>query len=208
MCFPPISSRFLVLATAVLLAGCDKHGIDFIVAPEFDDAFSFESGLGDWTGKSRDVTGDTWGVVQSPDQGFQGTKAARLTLDNVNGQGKVWIEKRYAVEKNQLYQVSVTFVFGTKDLTTADQWQVVYGAALDSPAAVGTPTPRSNASNGQSTDASYKFSRPSLTFDLMSDADGELFVYMGVWGTSPGQRTYYVDDVTVVLTRKGLSPKL
>jgi len=61
--------------------------------------------------------------------------------------------------------------------------------------------------NGQTTDQGYKFLRKTFTSEAMSDADGNLFVYIGVSGTSPYTRNYYVDKVDVVLTRKGLSPK-
>lgn len=212
MCFPRKLSRFLgrhlVLATAVLVAGCDKHGLDFIVAPEFDDTFSFESSLGDWTGKSKDVAGDTWEIVTSADRATQGTQSVRLRLDDKNSQGKIWIEKRYAVEKNQAYKVQVTFDFGSADYGGVNLWQILTGAAPDSPSTVGTPSPMGDTANGQSTDQGYKFLPKTFTVDATSDADGELFVYVGVWGTSPFLRTYYVDNLKVVLTRAGISPQL
>jgi hypothetical protein len=209
MCFPRIAPRFLaVAAVALFLTACDKHGLDFVVAPEFDDTFLFESGLGDWTARSKDVTGDTWEVVTSPDRASQGTQSVRLRLDNKNSQGKIWIEKKYKVEKDQLYTVQVSFDFGSADFGGVNLWQIVAGAAPDSPATAGAALPQGDTGNGQATDQGYRFVPRTFTFETTSDKDEELFVHVGVWGTSAFLRTYYVDNMKVVLTRKGLSPKL
>ncbi len=211
MCFPKASARFLVATSCLAsLTGCDRHGLDFVVAPEFDDTFTFEFGLADWTARGRDLTNptDLWEVVPSSERASDGSQSVRLRLENVNSQGKIWIERKYSMEADQLYTVYVAFDLGTADFGSANLWQIVAGAAPTSPAAAGVPAPQGDTGNGQATDQGYKFVRKTYTTEARSDADGNLYVYVGVWGTSPFARSYCVDKVKVVLTRKGLSKKL
>lgn len=211
MCFPKVSARFLVAVLCLVsLTGCDRHGLDFIVAPEFDDTFTFESGLGDWAAKGKDLTNptDLWEIAPSSDRATDGAKSVRLHLENVNSQGKIWIERKYSLEKNQLYTVYLAFDFGSADFGSANLWQIVAGGAPGSPATAGTLTPVGDTGNGQSTDQGYRFVRKTFTSEAVADAEGNLYVYIGVWGTSPFTRNYYVDKIDVVLTRKGLSEKL
>jgi len=39
-------------------------------------------------------------------------------------------------------------------------------------------------------------------FDVRPDADGRLVMMVGVVAESPGSRAYYVDDLTVTLSRR------
>ena len=191
------------------LTGCDRHGLDIVNAPEFDDTFTFESGLEDWTARGRDLTNptDLWEVVPSADRASDGAKSVRLHLESVNSQGKIWIERKYSVEKDQIYTVYVAFDFGSADFGSVNLWQMLVGAAPASPATATAPVPSAvgDTGNGQPTDQGFKFARKTFTTEAKSDADGNLFVYAGVWGTSPFSRNYYVDKLEVVLTRKGLS---
>jgi hypothetical protein len=63
-----------------------------------------------------------------------------------------------------------------------------------------------NTANGRAADEGYVWLPKSYSMDVSSDGDGELFVYVGVLGTAEIARTYYVDNLKVALTRKGLSP--
>ena len=71
-----------------------------------------------------------------------------------------------------------------------------------------TPTPQGDTGNGLPTDEGHRWLTKSYAMQVRASQDGELFVHVGVWGTSLSPRTYFVDQVRVKLTREGLSADL
>jgi len=80
------------------------------------------------------------------------------------------------------------------------------GTLLDSPTKTGAVVAPGNTANGRTGAGGYVWLQKLYSMDVTSDADGELFVFVGVVGASEQSRTYYVDNVKVTMTRKGLSP--
>ena len=189
------------------LGGCDRRGFQLIVEPEFDDTFSFETGLSGWAPQGRDLTDPpvVWDVTRLSEQGSDGQQAVRLRLENLNSQGKIWIERRYEVEQNQAYAVGISFDFGSADFGDMNLWRILAGAGTSSPAETGSLSVGGDSGNGESSAQGYQWSSRTAEAVVTSDADGELVVYLGVWGTSAFLRTYYLDNIQVVLTRQGSS---
>jgi hypothetical protein len=179
-----------------------------VIAPEFDDVSSFESDLGAWAGRATDLGTPpaTWEVVRSGDRASHGSQSSRLRLTSAAGQPKLFIERRYVTEKNQLYKVDVSFDFASSDWTGARPWPMLVGAALDSPTKTGAVITFGDTGNGRAADEAFVWLPKVFSMDLSSDADGEMFIYIGVTGGSATTRTYYVDNVKATLTRKGISP--
>jgi hypothetical protein len=204
----PRSLLAAVVVSTLAVAACDFQGDTITIEPEFDDVSSFETDLDKWVGRAVDLGTPpaTWEIVRSGDRATQGTQSARLRLGNLGGQTKIFLERRYAVEKNQRYLMEISFDFASADFGTVNLWRLLAGAALDSPTQVGSffGTP-ADTGNGRSTDEGYVWLQKSYSQQITSDSDGELFVYVGVGGTSELSRTYYVDNVKVALTRQGLS---
>ena len=134
------------LSAAILcfcsFGGCDRRGFEVIVGPEFEDAFSFETDFSDWVPRGSDLADPpvVWEVARSSDQASEGERAVRLRLDNLNSQGKIWIERRYEVEENQFYSVKISFDFGSADWGDVNLWRLLAGEGTDSPAATGSPS--------------------------------------------------------------------
>ena len=189
------------------LGGCDRRGFDLIVEPEFEDAFSFETDLSNWVPRGSDLEDPpvVWEVVRSSDRPSDGERAIRLRLDNLNSQGKIWIERRYDVEINQVYSVKISFDFGSADWGEVNLWRLLAGSGTDSPSVTGSLSVRGDSGNGESGDRSFQWIPKTYEMGLRSGTDAELFVYVGIWGTSAFLRTYYLDNIQVVLTRQGFS---
>ena len=202
--------RAAVLLIALAAAGCDFNGSPLAILPEFDDVTSFETDLGKWVGRAVDLgtPPSTWEVVRSGDRATQGTQSSRLRLTDTTTatQSKVFIERRYALEKNQRYLVEISFDFASADFAGVTPWALLAGASVDAPTQsnVALMAPGTTA-NGRTADDGFVWLPRSYSTELSSDADGEIFVYVGVSGTSPLTRAYYVDNLKVTLTRKGLS---
>ena len=146
-----------------------------------------------------------WEVVRSSDRASDGERAIRLRLDNLNSQGKIWIERRYDVEINQVYSVKISFDFGSADWGEVNLWRLLAGSGTDSPSVTGSLSVRGDSGNGESGDRSFQWIPKTYEMGLRSGTDAELFVYVGIWGTSAFLRTYYLDNIQVVLTRQGFS---
>ena len=189
------SARFCAVILCLgSLGGCDRRGFELIVEPEFQDAFSFENNLSEWAPRGRDLVEPpvVWEVARSSDQASEGQQAIRLRLDNLNSQAKIWIERRYKVEKNQAYAAKMSFDFGSSDFGDVNLWRLLAGAGTDSPAGAGNLSVRGDSGNGESSDQGYQWVSKTYEAAVTSDADGELVVYVGIWGTSAFLRTYYL----------------
>ncbi len=202
-----MSLRPLLLVLLVAGLGCDFHGDPLMIEPEHSDTASFEAGLGDWIPFGIDLLSPpvAWEVARSTDRASDGTQAIRVRLNNLNGRGKVVLERKYAVAKDQLYTVVISFDFATADFGDIGLWRILAGASPDSPTRSNSVAPRESTGNGLAADGGYRWLPKSYTMEARSDAKGEMFVHVGVWGTSEVLRTYYIDKLEVTLTRKGLS---
>ena len=193
------------LGLALLAAGLSCCGdADLGTSPNHDENFSFETGWSDWFAKARDLTNpvDNWEVTRSSERASEGSQSVRLFLDNPNSQGKVWIERRYMVDKNQTYDVDISFDFATGDFGSANLWKVIASGGPDSPATAGVAAAQGDTGTGTSSDQGFTWLHKTFSVPTESDGDAELFVYVGVWGTWPFARTYYLDNVKVALTKR------
>lgn len=203
--------QVLLLCLGLAVAsGCDFKADPLVIQPEFDDVSSFEGDLGSWTVRTVDLgtPAATYEVVRSTDRASDGAQSVRVRLENQTGQAKVLLERRYVVEKDQTYVVEVAFGLASADWSGVAPWRVAVGAAPDSPLRTGFVNGPLDTFNGRLADQGLVFGPRTTTLEVRSDADGELFVYVGVWGTSAGSRSYYLDALRVALTRRGISRPL
>ena len=191
---------------AVLAAGgCDHAGKLLELVPEFDFTESFEAGLGDWTPQALDVADPavTWSVEASSEEASAGTQSVKLTLDNANAAGKIWIERELEVDPGQAYDVTLSFDLASADFGTVNLWKVIAGAYTAPPRTAAELSFPGDTGNGASADDGVHWVSRSYQVHARADKDGYIYVVIGVWGTYPVARTYWVDNVHVQLTRTG-----
>ena len=204
----PHSLRSACTATiaCLSLAVCDFKG-DLVVVPEFENVFSFEIDMEKWYPRGIDLLDPpvTWEIARTSERASDGMHSVRLRLDNLNAQGKIWIERSYEVAPDQEYEVEIGFALASADWGSIDLWQVLVGASPDSPTTADAVVSVVDTGNGETSESGVEWVEKSVTVPVESDEDGELFVYLGVWGTSGFSRTYDLDEVRVTLFRTGLS---
>lgn len=176
---------------AVALASCGP--------PRQQSAFfSFEGSLQSWEPHGLDLLAgaaeENWSIKSDPGASYDGPSSARFFLDNVNGAGKIWLERTFTLSPPGRYTAHVDFaVRGAKDAVAADQ--LIAGIL---------PEPPRNA------DALQKALRgPGIagstwatrSYDLELDG-GAATVVLGISGAAPGKVLYYLDAVTVVFTER------
>lgn len=196
---PPRSARALAVAAAVLAGGCDRLP-EAVIVPEYEFAYSFESGLAGWTEGRADLGTGTAAVTTTTGQAAAGSASLLLTVDNAGGAAKVWITRELAVTKDQSYTVDVTLKLASVEPQGTPPWKVVAGVRANPPASSAElPIQDETAPGGAG--GAVAWTEKKYSIPARADDEGRLFLTLGLWATSPGVRSYWIDDVRVVLTR-------
>ena len=173
--------------------------------------FSFESDLEGWAASAVDVawgncTGGalgnctlSWSVERTTDLAHEGAASVKMSLENLNDAGKIWIERAFNVSPGRTYRVHLAFAFASADFGSMNHWTILAGALSARPTAAEdlTPAIRGDTGNGLASNGGYIWLEKGYDSIVHSGPDGRLWVLLGVWGTWETPRTYYVDAVRV-----------
>lgn len=196
--FPAAPRRLAVaLALSAPLAACDTHP-EATIFPEFEFLFSFEQGIAEWTPASADLGAGSASVTGAQDQASQGTRSAKLSLDNPAGSGKVWMTRELDVTPDQRYSVEVTFDLRTSD-AAGDAWALVTAVKPEPPVSSAALEYQGDTSAGGQAGGGWV--EKSVTLLAQADEEGRLYLTLGLWGTTAGTRDYWIDNVRLVLMR-------
>ncbi|MCA9736291.1 MAG: hypothetical protein R3E98_04680 [Gemmatimonadota bacterium] len=188
---------------AVCWAGvCDPGEITIV--PEIDERWSFEGSLEGWSAAALGglTPGVDWSIQSDAGSAVDGQASLRFTVDDATGNGRVWIERAFAVAAEEEYRVDIGFQVGSEDAPGVTPWSAVVGATLDAPSATGTVAvdgPLGDASGG--TGVTWTPLTQSLLLDTGEEQE-TAWVSIGVAVGAPGQRTYRVDALSVTFTRR------
>ncbi|HET6361384.1 MAG TPA: hypothetical protein VFH11_04945 [Gemmatimonadota bacterium] len=185
----------------VFLAACAE---DSTTAPDGVVVFetSFETGFDGFAADGTDLDDPPieWSIERSQEEADEGAWSVRLDLDNLNDAGKIWIERAFDLEPGVTYDIEVFYAFGTSDFGDINTWTIIAGAAPQDPETVDDLLFQGTTSTGNDEDLGVVWLEKAFAFTATASAEGELWVSLGVWGTSEFPRTYYLDDVEVVFT--------
>lgn len=175
---------------------------------EISDSYSFENDLEGWSVNATDVWGsppEAWSVTRSQDMAKDGSTSVKFFLANSNDAEKIWIEKAFTVEPNQIYHVDVEYALASNEASTdvASSFTVITGVLAKSPKTRVDLAPAfKNSTRKPSSESGYEWFDRKYEFAVRSDDQGILFVVIGIWGDWEVRKTYYVDDVRIALTKK------
>jgi len=192
----------LIVVGSLSVGGCD---CPLDLWPFLDcDCFSFEADLQDCQGNGTDLSDPPveWSIERSEELARTGDAAVKLTLNNTNDAGKIWIERQFSVKPNCKHHVQVVFSLASADFGTINLWRIITGVTTTRPTSRDDLTFQDNTGNGSEADVGHVWLDKGYSFDVESGADGELWVAIGVWGTWETARTYYVDDIRVCFSEK------
>jgi len=87
--------------------------------------FSFEGSLQGWVPQGLDLAiGDAqeaWSITSDPTEPFDGASSARFFLENLNGRGKIWLERAFTLASSGRHRAHIDFsALGSSDAVTAD----------------------------------------------------------------------------------------
>lgn len=162
----------------------------------------FETGLDGFTPDGTDLDDPPvdWAVERSNERAASGAWSVRLHLENLNDAGKIWLERAFELEADRTYDVELAFDFGSADWGDINHWTIIAGVSDTDPEDRDDLTFQEDTGNGAGSDVGYVWERKEYGFTAGTGGDGLLWVFLGVWGTSEFGRTYFVDDVVVVIT--------
>lgn len=194
-------TALLTLPVAALaLAGCDDDPAAPTPAVAFET--SFENGLAGFTVDTDDL-GDppvTWSVDRTTDVANDGQASVAISIDNVNDQAKVWIEREVTgLAPNTTYAVDVLFDFGTSDWGTVNLWTLYADVDADDQDTWSDfdDAFTTDTGNGADEDVGVVWREEAASLFADTDGEGRLHLAIGVWGTFEVNRTYFIDDVAV-----------
>jgi hypothetical protein len=163
----------------------------------------FESGFDGFAPDGADLDDPPveWSVERSNERAESGAWSVRLQLENLNDAGKIWLERRFdGLEPGRTYDVELSFDFASADFGDINLWTIVAGASGADPEDRDDLVSRDDTGNGADADVGYVWGRKEYALAAETGDGGALWIHLGVWGTSEFGRTYFVDDVEIVIT--------
>ncbi|MGH7570807.1 MAG: hypothetical protein ACREMK_03050 [Gemmatimonadota bacterium] len=194
----------IAVAVGVLAAACDVSTSEPFVRRTFE--FTFENNIGEWMADATDVDDPpvTWSVERSNELAERGEWSVRLSLDNLNDAGKIWMEREFQLAPGITYGIEVSFDFASADFGNVNLWRIIAGAtAVDPETADDLTFQDDDTGNGADEDVGHVWTARRYELGAVTaDPEGSIWVALGVWGTFETARTYYVDDVELIFTRQ------
>ena len=143
----------------------------------------------------------SWAAEASTERATAGSRSVRFSLANPGGAGKVWITRELELTPNKSYTAEISFDLATSEHGVAEGWKLILCARATPPATAAALDFLGDTSSGQATTTGIVWAQKRFTIPVQADAEGRLYLSVGVWGTTAGTRTYWLDNIRVVLTR-------
>jgi hypothetical protein len=193
-------SAVAAIALVLLLAACGIEDVN----PSKVFVFSFESGTEGWYSNGADLDNPSvdWSINRAVDMSVDSVSSMRIYLDNDNGRAKIWMERMFSVDSAANYRVDVRYQLATRDYGSSGLWTIIAGVGPRAISLTDELVYHDDTANGAGSDVGYLWRYKSYSFDTKSSNAGKLFVNIGIWGTTTGARSYYLDQVLVSFTRR------
>lgn len=191
-----------LLYLGVMFSGCIDNN------PPFIDSFqySFESGLDGWEKDGTDLSDPeiNWSIDVTDEKSYDGLYSVRLYLDNMNDAGKIWMEKQFNVTAHTIYEVTISYMFGTRDFGDFNLFRIITGATIDNPETAGNLIFQDDTGHHLDNETGFIWTTRSYTTTVHIDESETMYIMLGVWGTWETTRTYYIDAVNISITQPSL----
>ncbi len=159
----------------------------------------FESGLDNWT-THADVPIDpntgqpvAWQISLSTNQSKSASHAMTFTIDGLQDDGAIWIQRKLNLQPNEQHHVNVTFQFWSQSESFNILANVIGAISKDQPQAE-ADLKVLGAANQVEGWKTYSFSAT-----VTADGNGNAYVALGIAVTWETTLTYFVDDVNITI---------
>lgn len=217
---PPVG--LLALLAAIVLAGCAPAAspatpampevsplptdVPTSVPPNLPVVFheGFESGLEGWE-QGADVPQDpnnpgqpvAWSIDASDEQAVEGTQSARFVLDGSQDDGTIWLARELQVPADTELVIDLTF-----DLwSTSESFNRLANVAAY--AGLYPPEVETDFDTSQPANLAEGWQRYFYNFPVRSDAQGRLWVAVGISVVWETEVTYFIDGMQLAVDSVG-----
>ncbi len=195
------TSRRFLLGSLLLgaAAGCNDDPAAPSPGDPVEESFTFDENLEGWQAAATDTLNPPieWHVQHTTERARMGSGSVELHLENFNDAGKIWMERGFELDPGVLYQVEVSYAFGTADWGDVNLFTIIAGVHDTAPRDADELTFQGETGHDEGQDAGYVWLDQAYDFLIPAPDDGTAYVALGVWGTWETIRTYYIDEVTV-----------
>jgi len=203
---------YTLLMSIPVLLGCSDSPQPPLPEPSVHKiSDSFEDGLAAWTVNSLDVKVDTveidWYVISSNERATDGLSSAKLYVDNLTDAAKIWLERSVKVKPNRTHRVTIRFDLASSDYGDVNRFSILANVLPYNPTVHDDVTAGVSAGdfpegthNGGVQD--FVWLEKSLTRSVTARDDGMLYFILGIWGTWEGARTYYFDNLRLIVSEE------
>ena len=174
----------------------DSVRVEIAPKPEGTTFYSFESDMEGWTANAAEIAPGDWSITRSAEFWDDGATSLKVDLNNLSGEGKVWITRAFEVIPGNKYRVSLDCAFSSRN--SAD-FQLIAGV-FRSPPQSGDDL--SSAFQDDTTILSPLWVHKSYDFTIKSKKSSTVYVVIGVMGTKQTHREYFIDSVCVTIMKK------
>lgn len=172
--------------------------------PETSQFYSFEDDPQEWTSKNADLdsgSGTIERIKQFALNGEDGNYSIKFDLNSLNGNGKVWIQRPFLVERGRKYKVALDYAFHSNDCGDTPRFRIISGV-FRRPPETGDDLLDAVQEKTTSIGCTWGWLHKSYQFTIKAKKTDALYLVIGIWGTEMAHRTYNVDSVCVTVTPK------
>ena len=181
-----------LLLTLAVLAGSPA------LAADTSQFFWFENSLQGWTKDhfidcEQEPTPCTfeWKINRSTQQAKSGSHSLKGTLNGLNDDGTIWMERQFSFAPNTQATVVLSFWLWSEQEADINTWPVVGFIGKRN------PETEENFSIVGQTERKAGWARYELTRTLSTGATGKVWVAFGFGATWESERSYFLDSVRV-----------
>jgi hypothetical protein len=187
----------LTVVFLALVAACSDDPTGPVDGLVFET--SFETGFDGFVPDGADLDDPPieWEIERTDERADDGVWSVRLELENLNDAGKIWIERRFDLEPGRVYDIELSYAFASADFGDINAWTIIAGVTPTDPETAADLPFQGSTANGADDDVGFVWLEGSHDLTVTTDASGEAWLSLGLWGTSEFTRSYHLDDVRV-----------
>ena len=158
----------------------------------------FENGLENW-GIDAEVPDDPnnpghsveWKIEVSTNQSVSPSHSAMFTIDGLQDDGAIWLERKLSMEPNAVRNINVTFQFWSESESFNTLAAIIGYAGNKNPTFEGDLQVIGYANQVEGW-KNYTFSS-----EVTANSNGDAYIALGIAVLWETRMTYYIDDITV-----------
>ncbi len=192
-----------VALIALCLQGCDKSG-PITIVPEATAQYDFENSLDGWEAMAGNLEapGALYAIRKTNVAASTGSGSAEFRIDNLNSNARIWLTRVVTLSPGVDYNLTIKVDVGSRDQEGMTPWNLVATALPGTEIGVASLTDQGTTMPTSPSATGVVFTEKTFAIRVRAHAEtGEVAVALGIWGRTPGERVYYMDNLSLEFLR-------